>query len=69
MSYVNPSNSVGSSVFFITAGAVALSVRLCTRKLVLRQSFGLDDWLCVPAFLLVVACSATMIYGKLEYPV
>lgn len=62
MGYANPTAIVVVSVLFPLIGAVAVALRFYTRHY-MRAKPTLDDWLIVPAWLILCALGGLMIWG------
>ncbi|KAL8760592.1 MAG: hypothetical protein Q9184_003224 [Pyrenodesmia sp. 2 TL-2023] len=68
MTYINPQSVIAIGIIFPIAGALAVLTRFHARR-AKKTSFGLDDWLCLPALILVTGCSIVMIIGAATHTI
>ncbi|KAI9792921.1 MAG: hypothetical protein M1816_001243 [Peltula sp. TS41687] len=68
MSYVNEKSVLAIGIIFPVLGLVAVALRFAVRSQ-RKVSFGVDDWLCLPAVALVVGAGIIMIIGSATHTI
>ena len=65
MTYVNPKSVIAIGVLFPVLGAVAVALRFAVR-LRRKNGLGIDDWLCLPALVIMSSDSNTPVAADIN---